>query len=163
MQFENLLLLLDSVLVAGLAAWMIVAVRDNWMHPKMNLEAVAMVVRFDAMAEEFPEDYAEVAHRRIDDPARVKLIFHLIRWAETAAAVMLSLSALLLFIAAFGSAGVVFATGMALVSTAFFASIWAGFIIGGNYFAYWYSHQWAQMNHFSLLFWSLLVFIALLN
>ncbi|MEM9350237.1 MAG: DUF2165 family protein [Pseudomonadota bacterium] len=158
-----MLLLLDCVLVAGLAAWMIVAVRDNWIHPKLNLDAVAMVVRFDAMAEEFPEDYAEVAHRRVDDPKVIRLLFELIRGAETLAAALLTLSALLLFIAAFGSASVVFATGLAMVSVVLFASIWAAFIIGGNYFAYWYSHQWAQMNHFSLLFWSLLVFIVLLN
>ncbi|MEM6727925.1 MAG: DUF2165 family protein [Pseudomonadota bacterium] len=158
-----LFLLLDAALVAGLAAWMVVCVRDNWIHPKLNEEAVSMVVRFDAMARDFPEEFQEVAYRRIDDPKMIRFLFNLIRWAETLAAGALSLAVLLLFLAAFGAASAGFAGAIALLSTAFFASIWAGFIIGGNYFAYWYSHQWAQMNHFSLLFWSLLVFIALLN
>ncbi|MEM8592512.1 MAG: DUF2165 family protein, partial [Pseudomonadota bacterium] len=93
--------------------------------------------------------------------AKIRRLFVLMRWAETVAAGLLTLSTLLLFLAAFGAVGAVAATGFGAVSVVFFASIWAGFIIGGNYFAYWYCHQWAQMNHFSLLFWALLVLIVL--
>ena len=159
----ELMLVLDAVLVSGLAAWMIVAVADNWRHPTLNEEAVAMVVRLDLMEKEYPEEFSKIAYRRIEDPKTIRAIYHLIRAAETLAAVLLTLSAVLLLSAAAGGVAVTTATGLALVSTAGFASIWAAFIIGGNYFVYWYSHQWAQMNHFSLLFWSLLVFIALLN
>jgi hypothetical protein len=35
-------------------------------------------------------------------------------------------------------------------------------VIGGNYFAYWYCHQWAQSNHFMLMYWGFFVLIVLL-
>ncbi|MEM9854201.1 MAG: DUF2165 family protein [Pseudomonadota bacterium] len=160
---EGLLLALDALLVLGLAAWMIVAVADNWRHPKLNEDAVAVVVRFDAMAREFPDEFALLAHRRIEDAGTIRLMFRAIRLAETVAAMALSASVILLALASIGLAGSAFATGAALLSVAYFASIWAAFVIGGNYFAYWYCHQWAQSNHLMLLFWSLFVFIILLN
>jgi hypothetical protein len=159
---DSLLLLVEAALVAGLGTWMAVAVADNWRHPKLNEEGVAMVVRFDLMAKEFPEDYRLVAHRRIDDPATIRRLFHAIRAAETLAAVALGLSALLLVLAAGGAASPDLATGAAILSTAFFTLVWGGFVIGGNYFAYWYCHQWAQSNHFMLMYWGFFVLIVLM-
>ncbi|WP_159458442.1 hypothetical protein [Roseisalinus antarcticus] len=60
---EALLFLVDAALVAGLACWMIVAVADNWRHPRMNEDGVAMVVRLDDLARDYPEDYKMIAHR----------------------------------------------------------------------------------------------------
>jgi predicted small integral membrane protein len=159
---EAILFLVDAVLVTGLALWMTVAVADNWRHPRMNEEAVAMVVRFDLMALQYPEDYALVAHRRIDDPAVIRRLFHAIRLAETLAAGALFLSALLLVLAAGGAVPAEVATAAGVLSAAFFTSIWGGFVIGGNYFAYWYCHQWAQSNHFMLMYWGFFVLIVLL-
>jgi hypothetical protein len=156
------LFLVEAALVAGLGLWMAVAVADNWRHPRMNEEAVAMVVRFDLMAQDYPEDFALVAHRRIEDPAMIRRLFHAIRLAETAAAVALFLSALLLVLAAGGAVPGVLATGAAIVSAAVFTLIWGGFIIGGNYFAYWYCHQWAQSNHFMLMYWGFFVLLVLM-
>lgn len=160
---EVLLLLVDAALVAGLAAWMIVAVADNWRHPKLNEDAVAMVVRFDVMASEFPDEFAVLAHRRIDDPKLIGTLFRAMRLAETLAAVTLSLATLLLIGAAFGAVATPVAQVVSVASAAFFACIWAGFVIGGNYFAYWYCHQWAQSNHFMVMFWGLFVLLILLN
>ncbi len=157
-----LYLLVDAVLVGTLGVWMAVAVADNWRHPKLNLEAVAMVVRFDLMARDYPDDFALLAHRRIDDDALIARLFHMIRAAETLAAIVLFLSAGLLLGAALGAVAAPVATGAAVLSTALFATIWAGFVIGGNYFAYWYCHQWAQSNHFMLLYWGLFVLLVLL-
>jgi predicted small integral membrane protein len=159
---EAILFLVDAALVAGLALWMTVAVADNWRHPRMNEEAVAMVVRLDLLAVQYPEDYAHVAHRRIDDPAIIRRLFHTIRLAETVAAAALFLSALLLVLAAGGAVPGEVATGAGLLSAAFFTLIWGGFVIGGNYFAYWYCHQWAQSNHFMLMYWGFFVLIVLL-
>jgi len=160
---ESLLLLVDAGLVAGLAAWMIVAVADNWRHPKLNEEAVAMVVRFDLMAEQFPDDFAPLAHRRIDDPRSINLLFRAMRLAETVAAVVLALASVLLVAAAAGVVDALPAQAIAIAGAAFFSLIWAGFIIGGNYFAYWYCHQWAQSNHFMVMYWGLFVLLVLLN
>ena len=72
---QAFVLLIQAVLVAGVAAWMIVAVRDNWLHPDLNLEGIAMVMRFDKMAAEYPDDYAHLAHRRVDDARLHRLAF----------------------------------------------------------------------------------------
>ncbi len=159
---ETLLFLVEAALVAGLGVWMAVAVADNWRHPRLNEEAVAMVVRFDLMAREYPDDYAHLAHRRIDDPATIRRLFHAIRLIETTAAAALFISASLLVLAAAGAASAALATGAAIVATAFFTLIWGGFVIGGNYFAYWYCHQWAQSNHFMLMYWGFFVLIVLM-
>ncbi|MEM6276659.1 MAG: DUF2165 family protein [Pseudomonadota bacterium] len=155
--------LIDAAAVATLAVWAVVAVGDNWRFPKMNREAVAMVVRMDMLEADFPEDFTYVAHRRVSDPRRIDFLFQLIRMAETVSAGTLCLSVLVLFFGAFGAADPVFAQGLALLSVMGFGAIWAAFIIGGNWFAYWYCHQWAQSNHFMLLSWSFLVLIILLN
>lgn len=159
---ESMLFLVDAALVAGLAVWMTVAVADNWRHPRMNEDAVAMVVRLDLMQQDYPNEFQLIAHRRIDDPTTIGWLFQLIRLVETIAALVLTLSTLLLGLAALGFVTPALATGTALLSVTLFTSIWAGFVIGGNYFAYWYCHQWAQSNHFMLVFWGLLVLIVLL-
>ncbi|MBC6437757.1 MAG: DUF2165 family protein [Rhodobacteraceae bacterium] len=159
---DVIILLVEAALVASLGVWMAVAVADNWCHPKLNEDVLAAVVRFDLMAEQDPEHYRLLAHRRVDDPAMVTRLFHAIRLAETSAAVVLFVSAVLLVLAAGGAASVVLATGAAVLSTTFFTLIWAGFVIGGNYFAYWYCHQWAQSSHFMLMYWGFFVLIVLL-
>jgi predicted small integral membrane protein len=161
-KMETILLLVDAALVLGLGVWMAVAVADNWRHPALNREAVAMVVRFDLMAEQYPAEYAAVAHRRIEAPRLIDAMFHAIRLAETLAAAALIAAGLLLILAAPGLAPETVATGAAVLATAFFISIWAGFLIGGNYFCYWYCHQWGQANHSMLLFWGFFVLIVLL-
>jgi len=155
-------LLVEAALVAGLGAWMAVAVYDNWRHAQLNRNAVAMVMQFDLMARDHPEDYAIVAHRRITNERLIDLAFETIRWTETLAAIALLGSALWLAGAAFGMASVEAASIAALLSTAFFSLIWAGFIIGGNYFHYYYCHQWGQSNHFMFMYWGLFVLAILL-
>lgn len=158
---EQVQLLVNAALVAGLGSWMAVAVVDNWRHPRLNEEAVATVLRFDLMARDYPEDFALMAYRRIDAPRTIRRLFQAIRLAETVAAAALVGSALLILLAAGGFVPVALATGAGIVSTAFFTLIWAGFLIGGNYFAYWYCHQWAQSNHFMLMVWGFLVLLVL--
>lgn len=159
---ETITLLIEAVLVAGLGVWMSVAVYDNWRHAQLNREAVAMVMRFDLMAREYPDDFAIVAHRKIDDPRLINLTFHVIRLAETLAALVLLSAAALLALASGGMFPVGMATGYAFLGVTFFCTIWAGFIIGGNYFHYYYCHQWGQSNHFMFMYWGFFVLIILL-
>jgi hypothetical protein len=56
--------LVEAALVAALGLWMAVAVYDNWRHAQLNRNGVAMVMRFDVMARDFPDDFKVVAHRR---------------------------------------------------------------------------------------------------
>ena len=104
------MLLIEAALVASLGLWMAVAVYDNWRHDKLNREAVAMVMRFDLMARDYPEDYKIVAHRRIDSEAVISFCFNTIRLAETAAAIVLFGAALMLASAGFGGTEVAAAT-----------------------------------------------------
>jgi len=159
---ETVLLLVEAVLVAGLGTWMAVAVFDNWRHPQLNREAVAMVMRFDIMARDYPEDYAMVAHRRIDRPVVIETAFQMVRLAETLAAITLLGSTLGLLGAALGMVDAQIATLVAIAATAYFTLIWAGFIIGGNYFHYYYCHQWGQSNHFMFMYWGFFVLAILL-
>ena len=156
------LLLIDALMVAGLGTWMAVAVYDNWRHAALNRRAVAMVMSFESMERDYPEDFAIVAHRKITSPRLITLAFQTIRWTETLAALILLGSALLLACAALGLVATQTATLAALLSTAFFSLIWAGFIIGGNYFHYYYCHQWGQSNHFMFMYWGLFVLVILL-
>jgi predicted small integral membrane protein len=159
---ETVLVLVDAALVAALGCWMAVAVYDNWRHPQLNREAVAMVMRFDIMARDYPEDFRVVAHRRIESAAVIEAAFQAVRLAETLAAVALLGAAFGLVGAAFGTFDPQLATVTALVATAWFCLIWAGFIIGGNYFHYYYCHQWGQSNHFMFMYWGFFVVLVLL-
>jgi predicted small integral membrane protein len=156
------MLLIEAVLVAALGLWMAVAVYDNWRHAQLNRNGVAMVMRFDVMARDFPDDFKVVAHRRVDSEALITLAFNAIRMAETIAAIALFATAAGLALAGFGLFDAGSATTAAQVATTFFVLIWAGFIIGGNYFHYYYCHQWGQSNHFMFMYWGFFVLLVLI-
>jgi len=158
----TVMLLVEAALVAALGTWMAVAVYDNWRHAKLNLEAVAMVMRFDIMERDYPEDYKIVAHRKVTNDRLISVSFQVIRLAETLAAIVLLVAAFGLLGAAFGTFGAEAATIFAIVACAFFTLIWAGFIIGGNYFHYYYCHQWGQSNHFMFMYWGFFVLLILM-
>ncbi len=159
---DTILLLVEAALVAALGTWMAVAVYDNWRHAKLNREAVAMVMRFDIMEREYPDDYQIVAHRKVTNEATITFLFQVIRLAETLAAVLLFGAAFGLLGAAFGTFTAEAATVFAILACAFFTLIWAGFIIGGNYFHYYYCHQWGQSNHFMFMYWGFFVMLVLM-
>lgn len=154
--------LIEAALVAGLGVWMAVAVYDNWVHAALNRNGVAMVMSFEIMERDFPAEFAVVAHRKVTDARLIDLAFHTIRATETLAAGALFVSSALLLMAAGGMVPAAAAQAAALLSLAFFCLIWAGFIIGGNYFHYYFCHQWGQSNHFMFMFWGLFVLAILM-
>lgn len=158
----TILFLVEAALVAGLGTWMAVAVADNWLHPRLNEQDVATVLRLDLMEEQFPDEFRVVAHRRIEDPRIARRLFQAIRLAETVAALALYGAAALLLLAASDIAAPTLATGAAVLATTFFILIWSSFVIGGTYFAYWYSHHGAQSSHFMLMFWGFFVLVVLM-
>ncbi|MEM0946634.1 MAG: DUF2165 family protein [Pseudomonadota bacterium] len=153
------MLVVQAVALACVAVWMTVAVRDNWQHPDLNLDAIAMVMRLDLMERDWPEDYVQVAHRRVTEPRIHKLAFRAVVTAETLAAAALWISALLLLLSAGGAVAAEIAKAAAALSLVWFVAIWAGFIAGGNYFCYWYCHHSSQTTHYFLLLWGLLTLI----
>lgn len=158
---DLILPLVQMALTGCLAAWMIVGVADNWMHPKLNEDTVAMVTRFDRMARDYPEDYAQLAYRRIADPRWIRRLFYaLVTW-ETVAALGLTAGTLMLGAALLGLTDLATARAAATLGALAFTLNWAGFLVGGNYFAYWYCHFQAQVTHFLLALWGTAVIILL--
>ena len=99
---ETLILLVQLMVCIGLNLWLWVAVYDNWRHPCLNESGVAMVMRFDLMAREYPEDFRLLQHRRIDDPKIIRRFFYALVISETIAAITLSIGTLCLAAALFG-------------------------------------------------------------
>ena len=158
---ELVLLLAQTVLTGCLAGWMLSGVLDNWRHPHLNESAVAMVMWFDLMEAEYPEDFAHVKHRKVENPKVVRAMFYLLVLWESIAALLLLAGTVLLVLALFGGAGGETARAVATLGALAFTMNWAGFLIGGNYFCYWYCHFSAQATHMMLALWGTLVVILL--
>lgn len=158
---DGILILAQIALTGSLAGWMITGVADNWRYPDLNVEAVAMVTRFDLMAAQYPVEFDRVKHRRIDDPGKIMLLFRLIVAWETLAAVVLTAGTFLLIGAGLGLAEPAFARAVAALGVTAFVMNWAGFLIGGNYFCYWYGHFPSQSTHLMLAIWGTLTLILL--
>ncbi len=150
---ELALQVVDGVLVLVLAAWLTLGVLDNIRHSAINRDDVARVLRMEALAD-WPEVMARVGHRRIDDPAVAVRLFGLIVIAELAAS-------LLLWAAFVALTGVVFGLwpgeapqALALVAVLGFTLIWTGFLIGGQWFYYWYG-AFGQQSHYLAAIWGI--------
>ena len=159
---DAVLCLVQAVTVGSIALWMVVALRDNLKHSDLNLGAVGLVMRMEYMERDYPEEFAVVAHKRVEDPAAHKRAYRTIVFAETVAATALTASAILLLFAALGAVSAETARVVAALSLCWFSSIWAVFIAGGNFFHYWFSHHSSQMTHFMLMFWGLLTLILII-
>ena len=151
------LLVAQSGLTLSIAAWIITGVIDNWRHPGLNLEAVRKVVSLEAMARDYPAEYAILAHRRMTNPARIRALFGLIVAWESLTALLLGAGGLMLAGAALGLGDPATARTAALLGAVAFTLCWAGFLAGGNYFSYWYCHFPAQATHFFLAIWGSVV------
>lgn len=158
---DVMLLFAQAVLTACLMGWMLSGVLDNWRHPLLNENAVAMVMRFELMEADYPEDFAHVKHRKVENPKVIRAMFILLVLWESVAALFLSVGTVSLVLALFGVAEVEMARTLATLGALAFTANWAGFLIGGNYFCYWYCHFPAQATHMMLALWGTLVVILL--
>ena len=152
-------LVIQIVLTALPAAWMMLGVLDNIRYPDINRNDVSRVLRLDSL-EEWPEVYARVSHRRITDPRAVRFIFGLIVFAECLAAVLLSAGAIALAAQLTGlwpgGVPLLLARAGALV----FTCVWGGMLIGGQWFYYWYG-DFGQQTHLLALIWGMCTLLAL--
>ncbi|SEP10032.1 Predicted small integral membrane protein [Salinihabitans flavidus] len=156
------LTLAQTTLTGALALWMITAVLDNWRHPSLNESAMATVVGLEAMRVEFPEEYALMKHRRIDNPRTIRALFFLLVAWETLAALLLLAGTVLLVLTLCAVTDAQTARVVALLGTLAFTLTWAAFLAGGNYFCYWYCHFNALATHLLLALWGTGVTILLL-
>ena len=107
------------------------------------------------LRDDYPEAYAEVAHRAITDRRLQRAVFRLVVTVELLATVLLCVGTIALLMALVGVTAVETARALALFGTTAFGAVWAGMLIVGNYFNYWFGHEGAQNTHFQLTLWGL--------
>ncbi|MEX0283929.1 MAG: DUF2165 domain-containing protein [Paracoccaceae bacterium] len=153
--FETVVLIAQILMLTAIAAWMTTGVWDNIVHPSNNETFTAEVMEMSRMREGYPEAFARVAHRAITSRGLQRLAFRFVVLAELVAAVVLWSGVLLLTLHLFGSASADAAMAISLLGATLFTCVWAGFLVVGNYFCYWFAHEWAQNTHYQMTFWGL--------
>ena len=160
---DTALLVAQTAATGFLAAWMFTGVKDNWLHPDLNGAVVGVILRIEKMQLNFPQEYAQIKHRRVESDRVHRAIFWLIVLWETLALIVLVIATVAMGLALVGVVSPDIARSLALMGVLLFTSVWAGFLIFGNHWVYWYCHEWGQNSHFQLLLWGLstLIFLAI--
>lgn len=161
--YDTALILCQTIALALPAAWLTIGVAENIRHPSLNGTITAQVMEMRRMRAEYPEDFARVAHRAVTVPRLQRLAFRVVVVAELVVVVALWAGVLGLAGALVGGLAVSGARALALIAATGFTAIWAGFLIGGNYFCYWYCHEGAQNTHYQMTLWGLgtAIFVAM--
>ena len=158
---ETVVLLCQAGGLALLAAWLSVALYDNWRHPEINAQYTREVLSLARIARDFPGVMAELGARRILNPRVQRAVFIAVVVAETLVVVLLWLAMAALLAAAVGLVEPVLARALGMLGAFGFVAIWAGFVIAGNYFCYWLCHEGAQNTHFQLVLWGMSMLLLL--
>lgn len=160
--FELTVLVAQTVAIFFLAAWLSTGLYENVFLPDLNETFTAQVLGMDRMREEYPEAYALVEHRRIENPRLRLNLFKLIVAWEGLATVALWIGFVAMLFAVLGVAAVETGRAFALFGALMFTSTWAGFLVVGNWFCYWFCHEGAQNTHYQMTLWGIgtLVFLV---
>ena len=151
----DILLAAQGLATALIAAWLTLGVRDNILHPSVNETYTAEVMSMKRMAEEYPADFAHVAHRAVTHRGFQTAAFRLVVLAELAAVLLLWAGVVAVGLTFFGGSSAGTAKALCLIGTMAFTSVWAGFLIVGNYFCYWFCHEGAQNTHYQMTLWGI--------
>lgn len=155
------ILLAQSVMMSFITAWLVTGVHENLFLPELNRTFTDQVLAMERLREDYPDVYADVAHRRIVNPDVAKLLFRLIVTWEVIATLVLLASTFALYLALFGFVDSQFARTLGIIGALFFTSIWAGFLVVGNWFCYWFCHGEAQNTHYQMTLWGIATMILL--
>ena len=159
--FDTVVLMAQLLMVTSVAAWLTLGVWDNILHPSNNEAITAEVMEMSRMRDAFPDAYARVAHRAVTSRGRQKAAFRLVVAVECAALVTLWAGVVCLALALVQIVPLDVAKSLALLGVTLFTAVWAGFLVIGNYFCYWFCHEWAQNTHFQMTFWGIGTMILL--
>lgn len=151
----------QSVAVLFLAAWLTTGVLENLFFPKLNSTFTAEVLDMTRMREDYPEAYPDVAHRRISNPSIQKWLFRLIVAWEVLATIALWIGFAVLVLSLFGHVTSGTGRALALLGALMFTATWAGFLIAGNWFCYWFCHEGAQNTHFQMTLWGMATMVLI--
>jgi len=81
--------------------------------------------------------------------------------AELVACIMLWVGVVALLMALAGTGSVETGRSLALIGATLFTSVWAGFLVVGNYFCYWFCHEGGQNTHYQMTLWGMANIILL--
>lgn len=158
---DTAILIAQTVCLAGLAGWLSFGVRDNILYPSLNEVYTAEVMEMVRLKEEYPDVYAQVAHRAVTDPRIQRIAFRLVVIAEATATVLLWLGTVALVLAIFGGTAPETARALGLYGATAFLAIWSAFLVFGNHFNYWFCHEGAQNTHYQMTLWGVGALILL--
>lgn len=154
--------MLDTVILgvcalnlAFMAAWLTIGALENLFHPFLNETYTAQVMDMERMREDYPEAYVHVSYRRLTNPRLRRILFSVIVAWELTAMAVLWVGAVCMALAMLGLFAPVSAFALGLIAVALFCSVWAGFLVVGNYFCYWFGHEGGQNTHFQMLLWGM--------
>ena len=159
--YEFALLLAQTAAVFFITAWLSTGVYENLFKPTLNSTFTAQVLDMTRMREEYPQAYADVAHRRISNPNVQRILFRLIVLWEVIAVVVLWAATMMMVMALFAGADAQFSKGLGILGALLFTSTWAGFLIAGNWFCYWFCHYEGQNTHYQMTLWGMATMILL--
>lgn len=146
-------------LVAGQAAWLGIGALDNILYPAINRDDVGAVLRMESL-KNYPKVEALVGHRRIHDPRVVRLCFGLIIAGELLATALLWAATIALAADALGLVEGAWTRILAMAAALAFTAIWMAFLIGGQWFYYWFGEH-GQRTHFFCLLWGIATMAAM--
>ena len=155
------LLIAQLVATALIAGWLTLGVWDNIRHPANNETYTAEVMAMSRMQVEYPDAFANVAHRAVTDRRWQLLAFRLVVLGELLGALLLLLGTSALASALIGWTEAALAREFAMLGATVFTAIWGGFLVVGNYFCYWFCHEGAQNTHYQMTLWGLGTLILL--
>lgn len=158
---DVMVLVAQCAAVFFLAAWLSTGFLENVRHPSLNETFTAQVLSMERMRDDFPEAYEVVAHRRIENPKMQRFLFRLIVFWEGLATLALWLGVAGLILAIFGTMESSTARAMGVFGVLLFTATWAGFLIVGNWFCYWFCHEGAQNTHYQMTLWGLATLVLL--
>lgn len=161
MTLELAIVLAQMTSVLFLALWLTTGVFENVFYPHLNSTFTAEVLDMKRMREDYPEAYAMVAHRRIANPKLQLFLFRVIVAWEMLALLALWAAVIAFAMVLFGGADIATARTIGVLATLTFTATWAGFLIVGNWFCYWFCHEAAQNTHFMMTLWGLATLVLL--
>lgn len=157
---DSFSIVIKALVCALPGAWLALGVLDNLRYPDINRSEVARVLRLEAL-DEWPEVRARVGHRRIENATVIRAAFVLIVLAELSASCLLLAGAIGLAGHGFGTWSLAPALTVAQGGALAFTCVWAGMLIGGQWFYYWYG-EFGQQTHFLAALWGLGTLVILM-
>ncbi|MEL6451653.1 MAG: DUF2165 family protein [Pseudomonadota bacterium] len=158
----DMMLLAAQALATGLiAAWLATGVRDNILYPSVNETYTAEVMEMVRIREDYPEAFQYVAHRAVTNRVLQQWAFRLVVAVELLATLVLCAGVIALVMAIVGTATPEGARTIAMAGTMLYTAVWAGFLVAGNHFCYWFGHEGAQNTHYQMTLWGIGTLILL--